>query len=152
MLDEPTIDGERPNPAKYEVFSARVKLALIQSMIYRGLYTTSARQKPLSEIARRISSFDYKLHEWETTILEIVRPPGSVMLQPALLGLRYHSTILMVHHMSTMVAYNSLEQGKENHVNADTKSSVKACVEAARATIGILRSLPNRTCKYALNQ
>ena len=146
------MDGERPNPAKYEVFFARVKLALIQSMVYRQLYTTSARQKPLVEIAKLISRFDHELREWESTILESVRPPGNIMLQPALLGLRYHSTIMMVHHLSTMVAYNSLNQGNETAADANTQSSVKACVRAARSTVGVLRSLPNRTCKYALNQ
>ena len=121
-------------------------------MVYRELYTIVARRKSLSEISRQIKSFDDDLRDWEHTVLETVRPPGSVMLQPALLGLRYHSTVMMVHHMSTMVAYNSPDQRNEFPTDETTQSSVRACVEAARASVGILRSLPNRTCKYALNQ
>ena len=121
-------------------------------MVYRELYTTAARRKPLREITSQIKRFDDELREWEHAILETVRPPGSIMLQPALLGLRYHSAIMMIHHMSTMVAYNSLDQRDDYSAGADTQSSVQACVEAARATVGILRALPNRTCKYALNQ
>ena len=120
-------------------------------MVYRELYTATARQKPLSEIIRQIKGFDDELREWEHTVLDAVRPPGCIMLQPALLGLRYHSTLMMVHHMSTMVAYNLLNQCDGYTADVHTQSSVRACVEGARATVGILRSLPNRTCKYALN-
>ncbi|MCJ1311830.1 hypothetical protein MMC25_005503 [Agyrium rufum] len=148
-----------PLQGEFSVFYARVRLAIIQSRVYSHLYSPNLRHQDLRTIRAVIADIDRSLRDWEFSILNVVRPPGSRLVQPTLLGLRYYNTLIMVNHMSTVCAYNSLVDMNENAYEGALDSrqrqiefSMKTCVLGTRMTVKILQTLPNPTCKYALNR
>ena len=121
-----------PYPGSYVDIYAR--LAVIQSRIYRDLYTPSALRKPDAELLRTIRDLDDSIEDWKDAIppnnrpsLITTAPQGSDM-RYSVFHLQYHHCMIMIHQASSRCA--SWEQNQDTR---GTSSSLAISVAASRS-------------------
>ncbi|PYI05496.1 hypothetical protein BO78DRAFT_430633 [Aspergillus sclerotiicarbonarius CBS 121057] len=121
-----------PYPGSYVDMYAR--LAFIQSLIYRDLYTPSALGKPDADLPRTIRDLDHSIEEWKDSIPFENRPsltttaPQDSDMRSSVFHLQYHHCMIMIHQASSRCA--SWEQNQDTR---GTSSSLAISVAASRS-------------------
>ncbi|RAK95014.1 uncharacterized protein BO80DRAFT_369880 [Aspergillus ibericus CBS 121593] len=124
-----------PYPGSYVDMYAR--LALIQSRIYRDLYTPSALRKPDADLLRTIRDLDHAIEEWRESIPSgnqpslITSAPRDSDMRYSIFHLQYHHCMIMIHQASSRCA--SWEQNQDTR---GTSSSLAISVAASRSFLG----------------
>lgn len=142
------------------LFRLHCIFAMIQSKVYKQLYSVKASRQSDSELLNAIGSLDAELDEWKNAIPIQVRPGREVkvtdealFLPFAILHFAYHNCLTMIHRMSVHLGYwssrvsssrvsSSAVTGLTSRpANPRVFESAAIIVDAARATIALLKHI-----------
>ncbi|KAI0600444.1 fungal-specific transcription factor domain-containing protein [Biscogniauxia sp. FL1348] len=141
---------------KMNLFRVMCELSVIESKVYKRLYSTKATKLSDGELLQTISELDKELETWKDNIDIDYRPEHEInashtplILHIAMLHFSYYNTLTTIHRMSVHHGYwtsrlsNYAIQGlNAKPLNPRVFSSAALCASAARATISLLKYIP----------
>lgn len=148
----PLADGK----GKMNLFRAMCTFSIIQSHVYKRLYSVKATKQTDGELLNTIGELDKELEDWKDGIPLEFRPEHDIkashtplILQVAVLHLGYYNCLTTIHRMSVHHGYwtsrlsNFAIQGlNARPLNPRVFMSAQLCVQAARASIHLLKYIP----------
>lgn len=148
----PLADGK----GKMNLFRAMCEFAIIESKVYKRLYSTKAVKQSDGELLNTIGELDKELEDWKDRIPIDFRPEHEIkashtplILHVVMLHLSYYNCLTTVHRMSIHHGYwtsrlsNYAIQGlNARPLNPRVFSSAALCTSAARASISLLKYIP----------
>ncbi|KAL5114042.1 hypothetical protein ACEQ8H_008098 [Pleosporales sp. CAS-2024a] len=148
----PLADGK----GTMNLFRLMCTFAIIQSKVYKGLYSVKAAKQTDGELLNTIGELDKELEEWKDAIPLEYRPEHDIkashtplILHVAVLHLGYYNCLTTIHRMSVHHGYwtsrlsNFAIQGlNARPLNPRVFMSAQLCVQAARASIHLLKYIP----------
>ncbi|KAF2637163.1 hypothetical protein P280DRAFT_483055 [Massarina eburnea CBS 473.64] len=148
----PLADGK----GKMNLFRAMCTFSIIQSHVYKRLYSVKATKQTDGELLNTIGELDKELETWKDEIPLEFRPEHEIkashtplILQVAVLHLGYYNCLTTIHRMSVHHGYwtsrlsNFAIQGlNARPLNPRVFMSAQLCVQAARASIHLLKYIP----------
>ncbi|KAI4288286.1 MAG: hypothetical protein L6R35_002447 [Caloplaca aegaea] len=148
----PLVNGK----GKINLFRLMCTFAVIESKVYRQLYSTKASKQSDGALLNTIGELDKELEEWKDAIPIDFRPEHEIkaghtplVLHIVVLHFAYYSTLQTIHRMSIHHGYwtsrlsNYAIQGlNARPLNPRVFSSAALCVQAARASIHLIRYIP----------
>lgn len=167
--DDMNVDLPDPDPAdnignipladgkgKMNLFRAMCELTTIESRLYRNLYSTKATKRSDGERLQIIGELDKDLEDWKDRIPIDFRPEHEIkashtplIIHIVMLHLSYYNALITIHRMSVHHGYwtsrlsNYAIQGLNTRpLNPRVFSSAALCASAARATISLLKYIP----------
>ncbi|KAH7402197.1 fungal-specific transcription factor domain-containing protein [Phaeosphaeria sp. MPI-PUGE-AT-0046c] len=152
MGNIPLADGK----GTANLFRLMVTFAVVQSNVYKGLYSVKASKQTDGELLNTIGELDRELEEWKDGIPLEFRPEHDIkashtplILHVAVLHLGYYNCLTTIHRMSVHHGYwtsrlsNFAIQGlNARPLNPRVFMSAQLCVQAARASIHLLKYIP----------
>ncbi|RYP83664.1 hypothetical protein DL770_005357 [Monosporascus sp. CRB-9-2] len=167
--DDMNVDLPDPDPAdnignipladgkgKMNLFRAMCELTTIESRVYRRLYSTKATKLSDGELLQIIGELDKELEDWKDSIPIDFRPEHEIkashtplILHVVMLHFSYYNALTTIHRMSVHHGYwtsrlsNYAIQGRNTRpLNPRVFSSAALCASAARASISLLKYIP----------
>ncbi|KAL1980505.1 hypothetical protein VTN96DRAFT_4029 [Rasamsonia emersonii] len=148
----PLSDGK----GKVNLFRLMCRFATIQSKVYKRLYSTKAAKQSDGELLNTIGELDKELEEWKESIPIDYRPEHEIkathtplILHVVVLHFAYYNCLTTIHRMSVHHGYwtsrlsNYAIQGlNARPLNPRVFSSATLCVTAARASINLIKYIP----------
>ncbi|KAI9889274.1 MAG: hypothetical protein M1814_005649 [Vezdaea aestivalis] len=148
----PLADGK----SKINLFRLMATFALIESKVYKLLYSTKASKQSDGELLNTIGELDAELEEWKDDIPIDFRPEYEIqathtplMLHIVVLHFSYYNCLTTIHRMSVHHGYwtNRLVDYAVQGLNARPLNprvftSAQVCVTAARASINLIKYIP----------
>lgn len=148
----PLADGK----GKMNLFRVMCELAIVESKVYNRLYSTKATKQSDGEILNTIGELDKELEDWKDRIPIDFRPEREIkashtplILHIVMLHFNYYNCLTTIHRMSIHHGYwtsrlsNYAIQGlNARPLNPRIFSSAALCVSAARASISLLKYIP----------
>lgn len=148
----PLADGK----GKMNLFRVMCEFAVIESNVYKRLYATKATKQSDGELLNTIGELDQQLEEWKDRIPIDFRPEHEIkashtplILHIVMLHFTYYNCLTTIHRMSIHHGYwtsrlsNYALQGlNARPVNPRVFSSAALCNAAARASISLLKYVP----------
>ncbi|MCJ1407776.1 hypothetical protein MMC19_001847 [Ptychographa xylographoides] len=148
----PLADGK----GKTNLFRLLCTFATIESKVYNQLYSTKASKQSDGELLNTIGELDKELEEWKDAIPVDFRPEHEIkashtplILHVVVLHFAYYNCLTTIHRMSVHHGYwtsrlsNYAIQGlNARPLNPRVFSSAALCVQAARASIQLVRYVP----------
>ncbi|KAL1865089.1 hypothetical protein Plec18167_009558 [Paecilomyces lecythidis] len=148
----PLSDGK----GKFNLFRAMCTFATIESKVYKRLYSTKAAKQSDGELLNTIGELDRELEEWKENIPLDFRPEYEIkashtplILHLVVLHFSYYNCLTTIHRMSVHHGYwtsrlsNYAIQGlNARPLNPRVFSSAVLCVAAARASINLIKYIP----------
>ncbi|KAF2680386.1 hypothetical protein K458DRAFT_312218 [Lentithecium fluviatile CBS 122367] len=148
----PLADGK----GKMNLFRLMCTFSIIQSHVYKRLYSVKASKQTDGELLNTIGELDKELETWKDGIPLEFRPEHEIkashtplILQVAVLHLGYYNCLTTIHRMSVHHGYwtsrlsNFAIQGlNARPLNPRVFMSAQLCVQAARASIHLLKYIP----------
>ncbi|KAI9852657.1 MAG: hypothetical protein M1838_006114 [Thelocarpon superellum] len=141
---------------KVNLFRLMCTFALIESKVYRQLYSAKASKRSDGELLNTIGELDNELEEWKNGIPIDIRPEYEIkashtplVLHIVVLHFAYFNCLTTIHRMSVHHGYwtsrlsNFAIQGlNARPLNPRVFSSAALCVSAARSSIQLLKFMP----------
>ncbi|KAK2067922.1 hypothetical protein P8C59_001621 [Phyllachora maydis] len=157
--DPPDMIGNIPladGKGKMNLFRTMCELALIQSKVYKRLYASKATRQSDGELLNTIGELDQELDDWKDSISIDFRPEHEIkashtplILHVVMLHFTYYNCLTTIHRMSIHHGYwtsrlsNYAIQGlNAKPLNPRVFSSAALCTSAARASISLLKYIP----------
>ncbi|KAF3490488.1 C6 transcription factor [Arthroderma uncinatum] len=148
----PLSDGK----GKINLFRLMCIFATIESKVYRQLYSTKSSRQSDGELLNTIGELDHELEEWKNSIPLDFRPEHEIktthrplILPIVVLHFAYYNCLTTIHRMSVHHGYwtsrlsNYAIQGlNARPLNPRVFSSAVLCVSAARASINLIKYIP----------
>ncbi|KAI9803664.1 MAG: hypothetical protein M1833_000576 [Piccolia ochrophora] len=148
----PLADGK----GKINLFRLMCEFAIIESKVYKQLYSVKASKQSDGELLNTIGELDRELEEWKDGIPLDFRPEHEIkashtplILHVVVLHFSYYNCLTTIHRMSVHHGYwtsrlsNYAIQGlNARPLNPRVFSSAALCVQAARASIGLIKYIP----------
>ncbi|KAI9049455.1 hypothetical protein LZ554_006487 [Drepanopeziza brunnea f. sp. 'monogermtubi'] len=148
----PLADGK----GKVNLFRLMCEFATIESKVYNQLYSTKASKQSDGELLNTIGELDHILEEWKDSIPVDFRPEHEIkashtplILHVVVLHFAYYNCLTTIHRMSVHHGYwtsrlsNFAIQGlNARPLNPRVFSSAALCVSAARASIHLIKYVP----------
>lgn len=148
----PLADGK----GKVNLFRLMCEFATIESKVYKQLYSTKAARQSDGELLNTIGELDHQLEEWKDSIPVDFRPEHEIkashtplILHIVVLHFAYYNCLTTIHRMSVHHGYwtsrlsNYAIQGlNARPLNPRVFSSAALCVSAARASIHLIKYIP----------
>lgn len=148
----PLADGK----GKMNLFRVMCEFSIIESKVYRKLYSTTAVKQSDGELLQTIGELDQELEDWKDRIPIDFRPEHEIkashtplILHVVVLHLTYYNCLTTIHRMSIHHGYwtsrlsNYAIQGlNAKPLNPRVFSSAALCTAAARASISLLKYIP----------
>ena len=148
----PLADGK----GKMNLFRVMCEIALIESKVYRRLYSVKATKQTDGELLNTIGELDRELEDWKDRIPIDFRPEHEIqashtplILHIVMLHFNYYNCLQTIHRMSSHRGYwtsrlsNFALQGlNAKALNPRVYSSSALCTAAARASISLLKYIP----------
>ena len=148
----PLADGK----GKANLFRFMCTFAVIESKVYKQLYSTKASKQSDGALLNTIGELDKELEEWKDSIPLDFRPEHEIkvshtplVLHVVVLHFAYYNCLTTIHRMSVHHGYwtsrlsNYAIQGlNARPLNPRVFSSAALCVQAARASIHLIRYIP----------
>lgn len=148
----PLADGK----GKTNLFRLMCTFAIIESKVYKQLYSTKASKQSDGALLNTIGELDKELEEWKDGIPLDFRPEHEIkashtplILHIVVLHFAYYNCLTTIHRMSVHHGYwtsrlsNYAIQGlNARPLNPRVFSSAALCVQAARASIHLIRYIP----------
>ncbi|KAL2810404.1 fungal-specific transcription factor domain-containing protein [Aspergillus granulosus] len=148
----PLSDGK----GKFNMFRALCKFSVIQSKVYKRLYSAKASKQSDGELLNTIGDLDKELEEWKDSIPIDFRPEHEIkalhtplILHIVVLHFAYYNCLTTIHRMSVHHGYwtsrlsNYAIQGlNARPLNPRVFLSAVLCVTAARASINLIKYIP----------
>ena len=148
----PLADGK----GKTNLFRFMCTFAIISSKVYKKLYSVSAAKQSDGELLNTIGELDKELEDWKDSIPLDFRPEHEIkashtplILHIVVLHFAYYNCLTTIHRMSVHHGYwtsrlsNYAIQGlNARPLNPRVFSSAALCVSAARASIHLIKYIP----------
>ncbi|KAF2476838.1 uncharacterized protein BDR25DRAFT_208729 [Lindgomyces ingoldianus] len=148
----PLSDGK----GKLNLFRLMCTFALIESKVYKRLYSVKASKQSDGELLNTIGELDKELENWKDSIPLDFRPEHEIkashtplILHVVVLHFGYYNCLTTIHRMSVHHGYwtsrlsNFAIQGlNARPLNPRVFMSAQLCVQAARASIHLLKYIP----------
>ncbi|KAG5927291.1 hypothetical protein E4U42_002383 [Claviceps africana] len=148
----PLADGK----SKMNLFRVMCEFTVIESRVYKKLYSTKASKRSDGELLNTISELDRELEDWKDSIPVDFRPEHEIkashtplILHIVMLHFTYYNCLTTIHRMSIHHGYwtsrlsNYALQGlNARPLNPRVFSSAQLCTAAARASIALLKYVP----------
>jgi hypothetical protein len=148
----PLADGK----GKMNLFRVMCEFSVIESNVYRNLYSTKATKQSDGELLNTIGELDQQLEEWKDKIPIDFRPEHEIkashtplILHVVMLHFTYYNCLTTIHRMSVHRGYwtsrlsNYAIQGlNARPLNPRVFSSAALSTAAARASISLLKYIP----------
>ncbi|KAG5978009.1 hypothetical protein E4U55_006420 [Claviceps digitariae] len=148
----PLADGK----SKMNLFRVMCEFTVIESRVYKRLYSTQATKQSDGELLNTISELDRELEDWKDSIPVDFRPEHEIkashtplILHIVMLHFTYYNCLTTIHRMSIHHGYwtsrlsNYAIQGlNARPLNPRVFSSAQLCTAAARASIALLKYVP----------
>ena len=148
----PLADGK----GKTNLFRLMCTFAIISSKVYKRLYATKASRQTDGELLNTIGELDKELEEWKDGIPIDFRPEHEIkashtplMLHVVMLHFAYYNCLTTIHRMSIHHGYwtsrlsdYAIQGLNAKPLNPRVFSSAALCVSAARASIHLIRYIP----------
>ncbi|KAL2059144.1 hypothetical protein ABVK25_000436 [Lepraria finkii] len=148
----PLADGK----GMVNLFRFMCTFATIESKVYKQLYSTKASRQSDGALLNTIGELDRELEEWKDGIPLDFRPEHEIkashtplILHVVVLHFAYYNCLTTIHRMSVHHGYwtsrlsNFAIQGlNARPLNPRVFSSAALCVQAARASIHLIRYIP----------
>ncbi|KAF3064063.1 hypothetical protein GL218_02527 [Daldinia childiae] len=148
----PLADGK----GKMNLFRAMCELTVIESQVYKRLYSTKATKLSEGELLQTIGELDKQLDTWKDNIPIDFRPEHEIkashtplILHVVMLHFSYYNALTTIHRMSIHHGYwtsrlsNYAIQGlNPRPLNPRVFASAALCASAARASIQLLKYIP----------
>lgn len=148
----PLADGK----GKMNLFRVMCEFAVIENEVYKRLYSVSATKQSDGELLNTIGELDQRLEEWKDNIPIDFRPEHEIkashtplILHIVMLHFAYNNCLTTIHRMSVHRGYwtsrlsNYAIQGlNARPLNPRVFSSAALCTAAARASISLLKYVP----------
>ena len=152
----PLADGK----GKVNLFRLMCTFAVIEGKVYKQLYSVKASKHSDGELLNTIGELDRELEEWKDGIPIDFRPEHEIkgshtplILQVVVLHFAYYNCLTTIHRMSVHHGYwtsrlsNFAIQGlNARPLNPRVFSSAALCVQAARASIHLIKYIPQGDC------
>lgn len=158
----PLADGK----GKLNLFRLMCTFSIIQSHVYKRLYSVRATKQTDGELLNTIGELDKELETWKDEIPLEYRPEHDIkashtplILHVAVLHLGYYNCLTTIHRMSVHHGYwtsrlsNFAIQGlNARPLNPRVFMSAQLCVQAARASIHLLKYVPkgDQSCVWLI--
>ena len=148
----PLADGK----GKTNLFRLMCTFAIIESKVYKQLYSTKASKQSDGVLLNTIGELDHELEEWKDGIPLDFRPEHEIkashtplILHIVVLHFAYYNCLTTIHRMSVHHGFwtsrlsNYAIQGlNARPLNHRVFSSAALCVQAARASIHLIKYIP----------
>ncbi|KAL2266496.1 hypothetical protein VTJ83DRAFT_5848 [Remersonia thermophila] len=148
----PLADGK----GKMNLFRVMCELSLVESKVYKRLYSTKAMRQSEGELLNAIGELDKELEDWKDRIPIDFRPEHEIkashtplILHIVMLHFNYYNCLTTIHRMSIHHGYWTSRlsdfaiQGLNTRpLNPRIFSSAALCTSAARASISLLKYIP----------
>ncbi|KAF2834101.1 hypothetical protein M501DRAFT_964934, partial [Patellaria atrata CBS 101060] len=142
---------------KVNLFRLMCTFAVIQSKVYKQLYSVKASRQSDGELLNTIGELDKELEDWKDAIPIDFRPEHEIkashtplILHVVVLHFAYYNCLTTIHRMSVHHGYwtsrlsNFAIQGlNARPLNPRVFSSAALCVQAARASIHLIKYIPS---------
>lgn len=150
--------GQGEDQKRLNLFLQMCHFARIQSRVYKLLYTERASRQSDSALLQTISLLDEELEEWKMSLPVEVRPEHEIRIAPTyvysvtVLHFAYFNCLTTIHRMSVHHGYwhtrpsdRSSSSFNEGALHPRVFMSAAFCVNAARKSITLIRTLPPPT-------
>ncbi|KAL4781495.1 fungal-specific transcription factor domain-containing protein [Aspergillus varians] len=148
----PLFDGK----GKFNMFRMLCQFSIIESKVYKRLYSARATRQSDGELLNTIGELDRELEEWKDGIPVDFRPEHDIkathtplILHVVVLHFAYYNCLTTIHRMSVHHGYwtsrlsNYAIQGlNARPLNPRVFLSAVLCVSAARASINLIKYIP----------
>jgi len=148
----PLADGK----SKINLFRLMCKFAMIASKVYRQLYSVRASKQSDGELLNTIGELDKELEAWKDSIPIDFRPEHEIktshmplVLHIVVLHFSYYNCLTTIHRMSVHHGYwtsrlsdYAIQGLNSRPLNPRVFSSAALCVSAARASIHLIKYIP----------
>ncbi|KAH8888668.1 hypothetical protein GQ53DRAFT_227831 [Thozetella sp. PMI_491] len=152
----PLADGK----GKMNLFRVMCEFAVIESKVYKRLYSTKATKQSDGELLDTIGELDQELENWKDKIPIDFRPEHEIkashtplILHVVMLHFTYYNCLTTIHRMSIHHGYwtsrlsnYAIEGRNAKPLNPRVFSSAALCTSAARASISLLKYIPQGDC------
>ncbi|KAF2222748.1 fungal-specific transcription factor domain-containing protein [Elsinoe ampelina] len=157
--DPPDNIGNVPssNPSgKFNLFRLMAEFAMIQSRVYKQLYSVKASKQTDGELLNTIGELDNELEAWKDSIPPEYRPDNEIKAQHAPLVLHivcihfaYYNCLTTIHRMAVHHGYWTSRLSdfaiaglNARPLNPRVFMSAALCVNAARTSISLIKYVP----------
>ena len=148
----PLADGK----SKVNLFRLMCEFAIISSKVYRRLYSVQASKQTDGELLNTIGELDKELESWKDSIPIDFRPEHEIktshaplVLHIVVLHFSYYNCLTTIHRMSVHHGYwtsrlseYAIQGLNARPLNPRVFSSAALCVAAARASIHLIKYIP----------
>ncbi|KAL3488492.1 fungal-specific transcription factor domain-containing protein [Aspergillus germanicus] len=148
----PLSDGK----GKFNMFRTLCQFSVIESKVYKRLYSARASKQSDGELLNTIGDLDKELEEWKDSIPIDFRPEHEIkashtplILHIVVIHFAYYNCLTTIHRMSVHHGYwtsrlsNYAIQGlNARPLNPRVFLSAVLCVTAARASINLIKYIP----------
>ena len=148
----PLADGK----GKVNLFRLMSEFAVISSNVYRRLYSVNAARQTDGELLNTIGELDKELEAWKDNIPLDFRPEHEIktshtplILHIVVLHFSYYNCLTTIHRMSVHHGYwtsrlseYAIQGLNARPLNPRVFSSAALCVAAARASIHLIKYIP----------
>ncbi|KYK61473.1 binuclear Zn cluster-containing protein [Drechmeria coniospora] len=148
----PLADGK----GKMNLFRVMCECTVIEGNVYRRLYSIKASKQTPGEILNTIGELDQELEEWKENIPIDFRPEYEIkashtplILHVVMLHFTYYNCLTTIHRMSihhgfwtSRLADYAIKGLNTRPLNPRVFSSAALCTAAARASISLLKYVP----------
>ncbi|KAI6783043.1 putative transcriptional regulatory protein-like protein [Emericellopsis cladophorae] len=148
----PLADGK----SKMNIFRTMCEFAVIESDVYRRLYSTKATKSSVGELLNAIGELDSQLEDWKDAIPIDFRPEHEIkashtplILHVVMLHFAYYNCLTTIHRMSvhhgfwtSRLSNYALQGLNTKALNPRVYSSAALCTAAARASISLVKYIP----------
>lgn len=138
-----------------DLFRARCTLAKIEGKVYKRLYSVPASRVSIEEIVDTVDQLDHELGHWRQSVTDEFRPESKIKVSDDVLRLQIVDFHLAYYHCLAAIHRKVVQHGRwlsrldplmEDADNEKTRqhvfSSAILCVSAARASINLVRFVP----------
>ncbi|KAK3299428.1 fungal-specific transcription factor domain-containing protein [Chaetomium fimeti] len=148
----PLADGK----GKMNLFRVMCELSIVESRVYTKLYSTKATKQSDGELLNTIGELDKELEDWKDRIPIDFRPEHEIkashtplILHIVMLHFNYYNCLTTIHRMSIHHGYwtsrlsdFAIQGLNARPLNPRIFSSAALCTSAARASISLLKYIP----------
>lgn len=144
--------------SKVNLFRIQCVFAMIQSKVYKQLYSVKAARQTDGELLNTIGDLDQELEEWKDSIplefrpeheIKVAHPP--LRLHIVVMHFAYYNCLTTIHRMSVHHGYwtsrlsNYAIAGlNARPLNPRVFMSAALCVNAARTSISLVKFIPSQ--------
>jgi hypothetical protein len=146
---------DAPGSGLSNLFRAMCALAKIEGQVYKRLYSVKASRQPIEEIVKVVNQLDQELGDWRQSVPQEYKPESEIKISDDVLRqhvvnfhLAYYHCLAAIHRKLVQHGHwvcrpdPSVEDADQEKFRQQVFSSAVLCVSAARASINLIRFIP----------